>query len=530
MGDVSTAVRKSRAYSHDITESDMKPINMLTILLTGIAVSAFSFMACANTVRKPSVAGQFYAGDPETLSAGIRAMLENALPAAGKRPSALIVPHAGYIYSGQIAADAFKQASGHAYDVVVILGTNHTKGGYEKVAVYKGAGFETPLGVAQIDTELAATLVKSADFIEFENSLHKREHSIEVQIPFIQTLFPDAGILPAVIGSADPGLCVRFGEVVADVVKSRHALIVASSDLSHYPDADGADRVDRATLKAVSSMDIDTIGSALKSPVGQVSGLSTAACGAGPIMTVTTAATALGAGFAQLISYANSGDTVIGNSSRVVGYGAMGFYKQSPAIEPELGSQPESGATHNMKLTSQDKKALLAFARKTVEQMLATQTAPLARGFPPHLWNRQGAFVTLKKDHELRGCIGHMAEDTPLCQVVGKMAVQAAFNDRRFSPLNPDELSGIEIEISVLTPFREVDSYEAIRIGIDGTVIKKDGRSAVFLPQVAPEQGWNRSEMLSHLCRKAGLSSDSWKRDMRFFTFQAIVFSESDFR
>ncbi len=508
----------------------MKNKGIITIVLAVIGVSAFLSISCANTIRQPAVAGRFYAKNPHVLKEGITAMLENAKTGGGERPVALIAPHAGYVYSGQIAADAFNQAAGHKYDQAVILGANHTTGGYDKIAVYDGAGFKTPLGIADIDTDLAEILVKSADFIEFENSLHQREHSIEVQIPFIQTLFPNTKILPVVIGNADRDRCSRFGSILADVVKSRNVLIVASSDLSHYPDTKDAYKVDRATLAAVSEMDIEAISGALKKPVGGVHGLSTAACGAGPIMTAVTAAKALGANCAKIVSYANSGDTVIGDSSRVVGYGAAAFFKLSQCPGFQFNPYEVADAKGKTELTDNDKKALLAFARKTIEQMATTQTAPLARGFAPKLYNRQGAFVTLKQGHELRGCIGHMAEDTPLCLVVGKMAVQAAFNDRRFSPLAPEELDEIEIEISVLTPICEVDGYEEIRIGIDGTVIKKNGRSAVFLPQVAVEQGWNRSEMLSRLSRKAGLSSDSWKNGMRFYIFQAIVFSESDFQ
>jgi AmmeMemoRadiSam system protein A len=205
----------------------------------------------------------------------------------------------------------------------------------------------------------------------------------------------------------------------------------------------------------------------------------------------------------------------------VVGYGAVSF----SADKNCNAEKSESGG-----LSQEHKKALLSFARKTIEQFLNSETIPPARGFDPILENRQGAFVTLKKHGELRGCIGHMAEDLPLCQVVGMMALQAAFNDPRFTPVKLSELPEIEIEISVLTPSQKVKSPEDIVIGRDGVILRKDGRSAVFLPQVAPEQGWNIEEMLSHLSRKAGLSSDSWKKDAEFYTFQAVAFSESDLK
>jgi AmmeMemoRadiSam system protein A len=187
-----------------------------------------------------------------------------------------------------------------------------------------------------------------------------------------------------------------------------------------------------------------------------------------------------------------------------------------------------SAPASNVALTTDDKTALLSFARRTIRQFLTTDTAPLARGFDPALENERGAFVTLKKDGKLRGCIGHMADDLPLCQVVGYCALQAAFNDRRFSPLTLEELEEVEIEVSVLTPFQPVDRYEDIQIGRDGVMLEKNGRSAVYLPSVAVEQGWNREEMLSHLSVKAGLSANAWKKGTRFYTFQANAFGESD--
>jgi AmmeMemoRadiSam system protein A len=154
----------------------------------------------------------------------------------------------------------------------------------------------------------------------------------------------------------------------------------------------------------------------------------------------------------------------------------------------------------------------------------------LARGFNATLQQPRGAFVTLKKKGELRGCIGRIIGDEPLGKLVGTMAMQAAFNDSRFRPLAADELNDIEIEISVLTPMKQVGGAADVVVGRDGVVLSKDGYHAVFLPQVAPEQGWNRDEMLDNLCRKAGLDTGCWKEGAQFSTFQAVVFSESQFR
>ena len=177
--------------------------------------------------------------------------------------------------------------------------------------------------------------------------------------------------------------------------------------------------------------------------------------------------------------------------------------------------------------TAEEQATLLAFARTSIERWLRTGTFPLARGFTPTLTRKQGAFVTLKKNGELRGCIGHTAEDRPLGQVVGAMALQAAFNDRRFRPLNEEELEQVKIEISLLTPLVPVGGVEEIELGRDGVKLIKDGRAALYLPEVAVEQGWDREEMMEQLCRKAGLPGDAWRSGAELATFRTVLFHEA---
>ena len=246
-------------------------------------------------------------------------------------------------------------------------------------------------------------------------------------------------------------------------------------------------------------------------------------------MAAMAAAKSLGATRGEVISYANSGDTSIGERSRVVGYGAVVLTAEGGEKNISVFAQPKPAAV-SAPLTSADKKALLAFARETISRFFLTDTVPLARGFNANLQQPRGAFVTLKKKGELRGCIGRMIGDEPLGKIVGAMAIQAAFNDRRFNPLTADELNDIEIEISVLTPMKQVAGAADIVVGRDGVLLSKDGHHAVFLPQVATEQGWNREEMLDNLCRKAGLETGCWKKGAQFSTFQAVVFSESQFK
>jgi hypothetical protein len=496
-----------------------------------VAFAPRGHAGAAAGVRKPAVAGEFYPSDRERLSRAVAGFLDDALSPSGERPIAIVSPHAGYVYSGQIAADAYKEAAAFDYETVVILGVNHTTPGFDGISVYPSGGFETPLGVAPIDEALAASVMAADKRFAFVPTVHEREHSIEVQVPFIQTVFPKAKILSAVVGTQDPSVCARFGEALAAAAGEKNILIVASSDLSHYPRYEDAVRVDRATLDAIASLDAGTFESETAGWMHKgVQELGTCACGEGPILVAMAAAKRLGARGARIISYANSGSTSVGDHARVVGYGAVSFVARSGVIPSLSQEDQERPAGENASFTAEQKTALLRFARETIRRYITTETLPLPRGFDPALGRKSGAFVTLKKNGELRGCIGRMSEDLPLYQVVGYCALQSAFNDRRFPPLEPEELSAVEIEISVLTPYKRINGYQEIQIGRDGVVIEKDGRSAVFLPQVAVEQGWSRDEMLEQLSLKAGLPRDAWKKNAVFRTFQATVFGESEHR
>jgi AmmeMemoRadiSam system protein B/AmmeMemoRadiSam system protein A len=511
----------------------MKKLRLCSILLViclGFAVACQAKKAPDTDVRSPAVAGQFYSDSAPRLKLAIDKFLQDALPPQVRNPIAIIVPHAGYIYSGQICADSFKQASRQNYDVVVILGTNHTAPEFQKIALYPGTGFRTPLGIAMIDTKVMSALqVESPDCMP-EKSVHELEHSIEVIVPFVQVLFPQAKIVPIIVGAPDVDLCIRFGQSLAKVLRNRNALIVASADLSHYPSAKDASIVDKQTLEAIAGLDPAALHSTIVAQMKhRIPGLHTSACGEAPILAAMAAAKFLGAVQGKIISYANSGDVSVGDRSRVVGYGAVVLTADKTETDAGLPREPLTVSMQGDFQTS-EKKALLAFARETISRLLTTDTLPLARGFGPNLRQPQGVFVTLKKKGELRGCIGRITGDEPLCKLVGTMAIQSALYDSRFRPVSADELGEIDIEISVLTPPKQVSGAEEIVIGRDGVILSKGERSAVFLPQVATEQGWSRDDMLDNLCLKAGLKAGSWKRGAKLSTFQAIVFGETDLK
>jgi AmmeMemoRadiSam system protein B/AmmeMemoRadiSam system protein A len=487
--------------------------------------------ACGNTksneIRPPAVAGQFYPADPQKLRLAVQQFLDGSAVIPMEKPIAIIVPHAGYVYSGQICADAYRQVMGRAYDVIVLLGVNHTTPNFSGVSLGDYSSFHTPVGDSQVDTEITSALIAECKDCNRSRDVHVGEHSIEIQLPFVQMLFPNAKIVPAIIHPPDLKMCARFGEALAKVLRNKQALIVISSDLSHYPTGVNAAKADRITLTTIAGLDPDRVASMMK--VLDLPNLETRACGEAAILAGLTAAKALGATRAVIAGYANSGDVLIGDQSRTVGYGAVVLTSGKAPSNIAILDRP-APPSQAAPLQNPEKKALLAFARESIRRYLTTQTVPMPRNFPARMEFPQGVFVTLKKAGQLRGCIGHIPGDVELGHNVGAMALQAAFGDPRFAPVVLSELKDLEIEISALTPMKAIASSDEIVVGRDGVLMSTSGVSAVFLPQVAVENNWNRAEMLDNLCVKAGLSAGCWKRDAKFQVFQAEVFSESQFK
>ena len=509
----------------------MKRSLVLAAAALAILASYAGSILCGNPkpsdTRPPAVAGQFYPADPQKLKLAIQQYLQDSVEIPMEKPLALIVPHAGYIYSGQICADAFRQVAGRSYDVVVLLGVNHTTGNFSGISLGNYGSFRTPLGDSLVDEEITSALLAECTDCNRNREVHAREHSIEVQLPFVQTLFPNARIVPAIIHPPDSKMCMRFGKALGKVLNGRQALIVISSDLSHYPTNTNAEKADSLTLTTIATMDPSQVISVMR--VLDLPNLETRACGEAAILAGMTAAKALGATRAVVASYANSGDVPGGDTARAVGYGAV-ILTSGKTPSSTAGLNRAAAPSRATPLQKSEKKILLAFARESIHRYLTTQTVPLARNLPVRANFPQGAFVTLRKAGQLRGCIGHIPGDTALGKTVGSMAVQAAFGDPRFAPVEINELKNLEIEISVLTPMKAIASANEIVVGRDGVLMSAAGTSAVFLPQVATENHWDRAEMLDNLCMKAGLQAGCWKRNAKFQVFQAEVFSEAQFR
>ena len=466
-------------------------------------------------IRKPAVAGTFYPGDEKELSSLVDEFLNKAeLPKLEPYIRALIVPHAGYVYSGQVAAFAYKALEGNppagGISTVVLIGNSHQEY-FEGASIYPRGYFETPFGKVEIDADFAKKLMDMSDKIYFKESAHLEEHSLEVQLPFLQKTLKDFKIVPIIIGN-QPGAIDILINALKDLIDD-NTLIVVSTDLSHYPDYEDAKYSDGKIIEGILTGKREKFREAIANIEKEnIGNLQTCACGHDAIEVVMGL---LGDKTIKLLKYANSGD-VSGEKSRVVGYTAIVFTSEKSENE----------------LSKEQQKRLLEIAKQSLESYLKEKKIMKFEENDSLLNKPMGAFVTLKKDGELRGCIGVFEPDIPLYQVVAETVISSAIHDPRFMPVTKEELGELEYEISVLSPLKKVDSYQDVEIGKHGVKIMKGSRSGVFLPQVATENNWDRDTFLSILCtQKAGLDADCWKdEDTEIYVFTAQVFDEDDAR
>jgi len=487
---------------------------------TVLALCAVLFVSgeveATGEIRRPAVAGQWYPKEPGELRGGVDRLLASAEPAGIEGDVvALISPHAGYVFSGQTAAYGYRQIQGQSFDAVVVLGPSHRER-LQGVAVYNGAGYETPLGVAPVDVELAEAIVAQEDDIRFTGSGHRWEHSIEAQIPFLQRALGDLKIVPIAMWRSDLERCRRLAQAIVSASKGRRVLIVASSDLYHAPDQDpNGDwydvcvRTDTATLKAIERLDPAAFHEGLIEGRYQ-------ACGAGPIITAMLAAKEMGADRAKVVGRTNSGDVAGRRLGYIVGYGSVILYRGMDTME---NSEFEP-------LNEEAQRELLRMAREAISGYLKTGRTPEFEPTREVFKEKRGVFVTLTQHGRLRGCIGYHGNDIPLHKLVPSRAIAAAFEDSRFLPVTAEEIDALHIKISVyLDRVHEIQSIDEFEVGKHGIIMVKGRRGATFLPEVPVEAGWTKDEELRQLCRKAGLPSNGWK-DATFYVYTTQVFEE----
>jgi AmmeMemoRadiSam system protein B/AmmeMemoRadiSam system protein A len=488
---------------------------MKRIIFLLMALMVFSIQSWGSMIKEPNVAGGFYSADPKELSDSID-NLEGSTGAVpiDRKIEIAIAPHAGYPYSGPVAAYTFKAIAHNHYKTVVIIGPSHYFP-FEGISVWPKGGFKTPLGTVPVDEDFAQSLLKENSKFQFLPQVFEREHSIEVELPFLQKTFDSLRIVPILMGDPDLQVCRDLAVALDKLIGQRDdVLILISSDMSHYYIYDVANRMDALTLQAIKEIDPKKFFEGCISRKMEM-------CGFVPVTTALILAHLRGIKHVEVLKHANSGDTS-GDKSRVVGYSSVIFYsnflRQSPSQDDGIRA-----------LGQAEKKELLKIARNSIEAFVKTGKAPDITIKDARLEETEGAFVTITKHGALRGCIGNIIGQESLYETVRDMAVAAASQDPRFTPLTAAELNGIDVEISVLSKPRRVKDASEIQLGKHGVIVSANGHQGVFLPQVADETGWSKEEFLSQLCsQKAGLPPDAWKDpDTALYVFTADVFAEN---
>ncbi len=485
-------------------------------------LAVLGLLACAQSkeavvARQPAVAGQFYPGDAKTLTAMVDSMLADAeVPAISGTLVGIQVPHAGYPFSGPTAARAFKLLQGMDSLTVVLLGTSH-RVMLDKAAVYAKGAWHTPLGDVAIDEALAKAILAQDDFLADMPAAHTREHSIEVEVPFLQRVLGDFKIVPIMLLQPSFEQCERVGKAIARASEGKKVVLLASSDLYHGESYDDAKRIDGTAVGLMAKFDPQAFHAALVRNEAQ-------ACGGNAITALMVAAREMGADTAVVLAQTNSNDVTGERGGYCVGYSAVAFVARDMTKTSDVSDRVPSDD-----LNEQEQKSLLRIARSTLESYIRTGKRPEVTPLTSKLGEKRGAFVTLHERGDLRGCIGYVEAVKPLYQAVSEMAVAASTEDPRFPPVRVEELDKIDIEITVLSPLRPLPSPDSAVVGKHGLVIRKGFRSGLLLPQVPVEQNWNREQFLANTCLKAGLPPSAYKeKDAQLYSFTGQVFGEKE--
>ncbi len=523
-----------------------------------------------NICREARFAGTWYESDKLKLNQQLEEYMQTASGALSRRSAdtrfqspeldrlkddghllALVSPHAGYMFSGQTAAYAFARAlkqekqANHASPAnqkakrVILLGPSHYAG-FEGAALSDASSFQTPLGDLPIDQKTVEAL---ADFplFRFMPEVHRKEHSLELQLPLIYKTFGPVELVPVVIGQLEDETETRLiGGVLKRFLRDGD-IVVVSSDFCHIGPRyqyqpfknnikDNVFLLDKEAYTYINALDLEGFFN-FRDRTGAT------ICGFYPICVLLSILPEYAG--ASVLNYTTSQDSLVEDDDNSVSYMAIAI--GAPAKQEQgspWGQEPAEIGCQNL-LSEDERTALLAVARETVASAAAKKSQPKTAALKktyPGLAQPRGVFVTLFKRNpqleegrELRGCIGHIWPVRSLADAVCENAVGAAMRDYRFLPVTTDELDSLEIEISVLTPLKRIESYDEIVIGRDGVVFYKNGSQAVFLPHVAVQFGWDLEQTLTQLSLKAGLGESAWKQGAKFDIFQTESFEEDAF-
>lgn len=469
------------------------------------------------------LAGRWYPASPPVLTE----MLDQQLAAAEQTPvdgvCALILPHAGYQYSGPAAAYGLKAVRNRRYARIVILGPSHRVPLRGCASVPEATHYRTPLGEIPLDVTFIEALLEHGMFRRVAQ-VEDLEHSVQIEVPLIQHALGATPLVPVVVGHLTLDEAREMARVLRGLLDA-DTLVIVSSDFTHYGPNYGyvpfeedvpanLERLDMAAWNAIEAKEPGVFETWIEDSGATV-------CGTCPILVLLSMLPEDAR--PQLLKYDTSG-AITGDYENSVSYLCIAF----TGAWREGGLMSDTAAA--LPLSQEDKERLLRLARETLRTCVAEGRTPtpeeLGVEITPAMQQTMGAFVTLHAHGRLRGCIGEIEPRRPLYQAVMANAINAGLKDYRFPSVTADELPELDFQISALTPPQPVDGPERIVIGRHGMTVEKGGRRAVFLPQVAPEQGWDRDTTLNHLCMKAGLPPDAWRQGAAFTVFEAVVFGE----
>lgn len=479
-------------------------------------------------VRASALAGAWYPGDPTELTEYLDGLLDAHASNPPDMPvRALIVPHAGYRYSGATAAEVFALVRDRKYKRVIVLAPSH-RSGFRGLSIADVDAYRTPLGDVPLDLAAVASLRKS-DLVGSDPAAHVREHAIEIELPMMQrALRPGWQLVPVLVGQMeveDYRTAVELLRPLADA----DTLVAVSSDFTHFGPRFGymPFAPDEKTPDRIKALDEGAIDLVLAGDAGGFldyqSATGVTICGYRPLALLLYMMPSEAS--VERIAYAASGE-LTGDWNNSVSYAGMLVTSSVP-----LSGVPATQSDTKAEIREADLALLHRLAVLGVEQAVFGPSEQrdaaideVLQALPERLREPSGAFVTLKRNGQLRGCIGYLLPRKSLVQAVLENGVNAARNDRRFRPVGPDELAGLEVEVSVIAPPRAIDSYDEFSVGEQGVILRKNGHQAVFLPEVAVEQGWTRDDTLSHLARKAGLPDDGWRKGATFEVFTSVKY------
>lgn len=479
-------------------------------------------------VHHSTLAGAWYAAEQNELSREIDECLRPVPERQLDDLCALILPHAGYQWSGPTAAHGIRLLRRGLFDRVVVMGPSHRMAMENQASLPEETHFATPLGELALDVEFIEQLRRHEVFAG-DATAHFAEHSVQIELPLLQQSLGSFRLVPIVVGRLNADAVMRMAAILRPMLDER-TLVVVSSDFTHYGRRFGyvpfEDDI-QENLRKLDTGAIDLIRAKdARGFLDYVHRTEATICGRYPIGVLLTMLPEDAQ--AHLLEYTTSA-SISGDCSNSVSYAAIAFTGRWSG-ECVCAAREENSAADETRSNVYEGEKLLRLAREALEFGVREGRVPkpdeLATRVCPAWESHAGAFVTLRRHGRLRGCIGEIYPTRPLSDAVIHQAVNSALSDRRFAPVAAGELEELTLEVSVLTPPRQVRSIDEIVIGKHGIILRKGSRSSVFLPKVAVEQKWTRDETLTHLAVKAGLPADAWREGAVFEVFEAIVFDE----